>query len=96
MLPSALRYVRLRALGLPFATLACAMYGLCVGRNDTKTPLVVTVGLSALLNVVFDWLLCRVVPLGAAGAAVATVAAQLGSFLAYAVLTLGRSKRSLL
>lgn len=37
------KYVRIRAMGLPLATMACAMYGLCVGRGDTKTPLVVTV-----------------------------------------------------
>lgn len=30
-------------MGLPLATMATSMYGLCVGRGDTKTPLVVTV-----------------------------------------------------
>ena len=88
MLSTALSYVRLRALGLPLATVACGMYGLCVGQGDTQTPLVVTVYLSALLNVLFDWLLCSVFPAGARGAACATVIAQLGSFVAYAALTL--------
>eukprot|EP00435_Cladocopium_sp_Y103_P024159 s273_g5.t3 len=86
MIEVAKKYVRIRAAGLPLATMACAMYGLCVGRGDTKTPLVVTVYLSAILNVFFDWLLCAQFPFGAAGAAVATVAAQSSSFVAYFAL----------
>lgn len=86
MIEVAKKYVRIRAVGLPLATMACAMYGLCVGRGDTKTPLVVTVYLSAILNVFFDWLLCAQFPFGAAGAAVATVAAQSSSFVAYFAL----------
>eukprot|EP00931_Biecheleriopsis_adriatica_P066261 TRINITY_DN40657_c0_g1_i1.p1 TRINITY_DN40657_c0_g1~~TRINITY_DN40657_c0_g1_i1.p1 ORF type:complete len:542 (-),score=81.29 TRINITY_DN40657_c0_g1_i1:12-1598(-) len=86
MLVPAHRYVVIRAVGLPLATLASAMYGLCVGQGDTKTPLLVTVGLSALLNVLFDWLLCAVFAMGAAGAAWATVAAQMTSFIAYTAI----------
>lgn len=86
MMGVARKYVVVRALGLPFASMACAMYGLCVGRGDTQTPLAVQVYLSALLNVCFDWLLCAVIPWGASGAAWATVAAQTTSFCAYFVL----------
>ena len=46
----------------------------------------VQVYLSALLNVIFDWLLCAVVPWGASGAATATVVAQITSFMAYFVI----------
>lgn len=86
MMPAAHRYIFIRAIGLPMATLASAMYGLCVGQGDTRTPLIVTVGLSAVLNVIFDWILCAVIPLGAAGAAWATVASQVTSFTAYAFI----------
>eukprot|EP00439_Symbiodinium_sp_Y106_P036524 s2235_g4.t1 len=86
MMGVARKYVVVRALGLPFASMACAMYGLCVGRGDTQTPLAVQVYLSALLNVCFDWLLCAVIPWGASGAAWATVAAQTTSFCAYFLL----------
>ena len=40
--------------------------------------------LAAILNVLFDWLLCAQFPLGAAGAAVATVAAQVSHWIATA------------
>eukprot|EP00913_Durusdinium_trenchii_P002068 g1911.t1 len=93
MMGVAQKYVATRAVGLPLATIACAMYGLCVGKGDTKTPLIVTVYLSAVLNVFFDWLLCAVIPWGAAGAAWATVAAQVGSFVAY--FTIMRRKKQL-
>ena len=86
MMEVAKKYVRIRAVGLPLATIACAMYGLCVGKGDTKTPLVVTVYLSAVLNIFFDWLLCAQVPWGAAGAAWATVAAQVSSSVAYFII----------
>ena len=86
MMGVARKYVVVRALGLPLASMACAMYGLCVGRGDTQTPLAVQVYLSALLNVCFDWLLCAILPWGAAGAAWATVAAQATSFCAYFLL----------
>ena len=86
MMQVAHKYVVVRALGLPLASMASAMYGLCVGRGDTQTPLAVQVYLSALLNVCFDWLLCAVLPWGACGAAWATVAAQTASFCAYFAL----------
>ena len=86
MMGVARKYVIVRAMGLPLASMACAMYGLCVGKGDTQTPLAVQVYLSALLNICFDWLLCAVLPWGAAGAAWATVAAQTTSFCAYFAL----------
>lgn len=86
MMPAAMSYVRVRALGLPMSSITTIMYGLCVGQGDTFTPLVVTVFLSAVLNILFDWRLCAVWNMGIAGAAWATVAAQVASLTAYTVL----------
>ena len=52
--------------------LSCLLRGL----GDSKTPLYFLV-LSAGLNIILDYLLVAVIPLGTAGAAIATVISQL-------------------
>jgi len=86
MIPIATDYIKVRAIGLPFASVAAAMYGLCVGQNDTRTPFIVTVVVAAMFNIAADWLFCAIAGWGAAGAAWATVAAQLTSLVAYVVI----------
>eukprot|EP00929_Paragymnodinium_shiwhaense_P005863 TRINITY_DN10835_c0_g1_i2.p1 TRINITY_DN10835_c0_g1~~TRINITY_DN10835_c0_g1_i2.p1 ORF type:complete len:417 (-),score=52.32 TRINITY_DN10835_c0_g1_i2:74-1324(-) len=86
MMPVAMDFALVRALGLPIATISSGLYGLCVGQGDTKTPFFVTVALTSVLNIAFTWFCCAVLGLGAAGAAWATVASQMTSFIAYIVI----------
>jgi len=92
MVPIATDYIKVRAVGLPFASVAAAMYGLCVGQNDTRTPFLVTVVVAAVFNIVADWLFCAIGGWGAAGAAWATVAAQVTSLVAYVILMRSRGQ----
>ena len=78
----AVDYLRIGALGLPFALIALAGQGYLRGVSDLRTPLVIVVVANAanvLLNVVFiygfDW--------GLNGSAAATVVAQAGMGAAF-------------
>ena len=78
----AVEYLRIGALGLPFALIALAGQGYLRGVSDLRTPLVIVVVANAanvVLNVVFiyglDW--------GLAGSAAATVVAQAGMGAAF-------------
>jgi MATE family, multidrug efflux pump len=79
----AVDYLRIGALGLPFALIALAGQGYLRGVSDLRTPLVIVVVANAanvVLNVVFiyglDW--------GLSGSAAATVVAQAGMGAAFA------------
>jgi Na+-driven multidrug efflux pump len=48
--PSALAYVTVRAWGFPFALLNTAMWGICAGRNDPITPLLISL-MSVVVNI---------------------------------------------
>jgi len=78
----AVDYLRIGALGLPFALIALAGQGFLRGVSDLRTPLVIVVVANAanvVLNVVFiygfDW--------GVSGSAAATVVAQAGMGAAF-------------
>ena len=78
----AVDYLRIGALGLPFALIALAGQGFLRGVSDLRTPLVIVVVANAanvVLNVVFiygfDW--------GLSGSAAATVVAQAGMGAAF-------------
>jgi len=78
----AVDYLRIGALGLPFALIALAGQGFLRGVSDLRTPLVIVVVANAanvVLNVVFiyglDW--------GLTGSAAATVVAQAGMGAAF-------------
>ncbi len=78
----AIEYLRIGALGLPFALIALAGQGFLRGVSDLRTPLVIVVvanAVNVILNVVFiyglDW--------GLAGSAAATVVAQAGMGAAF-------------
>jgi putative MATE family efflux protein len=72
----AVTYLRIRALATPAVLLVTVGHGAFRGHKDTKTPLVVALGVN-VLNLVLDPILIFALGWGLAGAAVATVAAQL-------------------
>ena len=74
-LEGATTYLRIRALALPAVMLVTAGHGVFRGFQDTRAPLVVTLGLN-LINLVLDPLLIFGLGAGLAGAAWATVIAQ--------------------
>lgn len=74
-------YMIIASLGLPFVFGYNGICGLLRGMGEAKRPLIFIL-VAAVSNIVMDLLLVVVIPLEAAGTAIATVAAQLASFLA--------------
>jgi putative MATE family efflux protein len=81
------RYLRLSALGLPFALVALAGQGYLRGLQDLRTPLIVVVAAQAA-NVVLELWLVYGLDLGLDGSALGTVAAQAGMGAVFAWLLL--------
>ena len=75
VIESAGTYLRIRALGVPALLVILVGHGAFRGYQDTRTPLVVTLGLNAV-NLVLDPILIFGFGWGVAGAAWATVVAQ--------------------
>lgn len=73
-------YLRIYLLGFPFTFQYNIMASSLRGLGDSKTP-VYCLGLSCVANIALDVLLVAVIPLGVAGAAIATVLSQTGSML---------------
>lgn len=71
----AIEYLRIRALAIPAVLVVTAGHGAFRGYQDTRTPLLVAAGVNGL-NLVLDPILIFVFDLGLAGAAVATLIAQ--------------------
>jgi MATE family multidrug resistance protein len=85
-LDGAATYLRIRSLALPAVMLVTVGHGVFRGFQDTRTPLIVTVGLN-LINLVLDPVLIFGFDAGLAGAAWATVVAQwVGAFGFVAVM----------
>ncbi|HWG92869.1 MAG TPA: MATE family efflux transporter, partial [Mycobacteriales bacterium] len=82
VLPHAVAYLRVSALGLPAMLLVLAATGVLRGLQDTRTPLVVAVW-SAAGNAVLSAVLVLGLGLGVAGSAAATVVAQVAAAAAY-------------
>ena len=80
ILPQAASYIRIIFLGIP----ASILYNFCAGAlraaGDSRRPTLFLL-VSSFLNIMLDYLLLAVFPLGVAGAALATVASQLVSGL---------------
>jgi len=83
-----LTYLRIRAFAGPAVLLMMAGHGIFRGFQDTRTPLLVSLGLN-LVNLVLDPLLIFGLGWGLAGAAVATVTAQWVGALWFLWLLLG-------
>lgn len=75
LLAPAGEYLRIRALAAPAVLLVAVGHGAFRGMQDTRTPLLVTIGLN-VINLVGDPLLIFVAGWGLRGAATATVIAQ--------------------
>ncbi len=81
--PTAVTYLRVRAVGLPFLLLTFVGYGAFRGFADTRTPLLVAVGAN-LVNAALTVALAG--PLGLAGVAAATVVAEVLGVVALGAL----------
>jgi putative MATE family efflux protein len=80
----AVLYLRIGALGLPFALIALAGQGYLRGISDLRTPLVIVV-VANLVNVVLEVIFVYVFGWGLAGSAWGTVIAQAGMGTAFAI-----------
>ena len=69
-------YALIVFLGIPAAILYNLLSGIIRSLGDSKTPLYFLI-FSSILNIVLDLLLILLIPLGVAGAAIATVVSQL-------------------
>lgn len=78
-------YLRIRAVGIVALLLTYVGHGAFRGVADTRTPLAIAVGAN-VVNAALDVVLVFVLGLGLAGIAWATVAAEYGAVLAFAVL----------
>jgi len=90
----ALSYLRIRALAGPAVLLVTAGHGAFRGYQDTRTPLLVTLGLN-LVNLVLDPLFIFGFGWGLRGAALATLAAQWVGALWFVHLLLRSRRREL-
>jgi putative MATE family efflux protein len=80
----AVLYLRIGALGLPFALIALAGQGYLRGISDLRTPLVIVV-VANLVNIVLELLFVYVFHWGLAGSAWGTVIAQAGMGIAFTI-----------
>ena len=71
----AVAYSMVRALGMPFALVTSVAQAACLAAKAPRLPLL-TIAVASVVNLLGDFLLCVVLPFGAAGAAWATVASQ--------------------
>lgn len=77
-------YMCIMALGLPFVFGYITITSILRGMGESKRPLLFVV-IAAIANIFLDILLVAVIPLEAAGTAIATVASQFASFAAAAI-----------
>ena len=89
----AARYLRLSALGLPFALIALAGQGYLRGIEDLRTPLVIVV-VAQVVNAVLEVWFVYGLDLGLDGSALGTVIAQAGMGAAFAYLLLRTPARA--
>ena len=90
---SALRYLRISLAGLPFLLVTLAGTGYLRGIQDTRTPLLVSIG-TAAGNLVLELVLIVGFDLGIGASALSTVLAQAAGATVY-LLAIGRAARRL-
>ena len=78
------QYMIITALGLPFIFCYNAIVGILRGIGESKKPLIFVL-VAATVNIFLDLLLVAVIPLEAAGTAIATVMSQVGACTAAAI-----------
>ena len=88
--PSAQQYLFICAIGMIFVTGYNMVSGILRGLGDSKSPMLF-VAVACVINIIGDIILVGPLQMGAAGAAIATVAAQGFSFL-FALVTLRRRR----
>lgn len=86
LLRAARPYLLIRAVGIPFVFLATVLQGASLGVGNAVRPLKIF-GFAGLINLIGDVYLTLMKGWGATGAAVATVAAQIGAAVYYALTT---------
>jgi putative MATE family efflux protein len=89
----AARYLRISALGLPFALIALAAQGYLRGIGDLRSPLIVVVVANAI-NIVLELLFVYGLGWGLDGSAAGTVVAQAGMGVAFAMYLLRAPART--
>ena len=94
LMAPALEYLRIRALAGPAVLLITASHGAFRGYQDTRTPMIVTIGFN-IINASLDPLLIFVFGWGIAGAAAATAIAQWIGALVFLYLLLVRRREEL-
>lgn len=94
VLDSAAVYLRIRALAVPALLVILVGHGAFRGYQDTRTPLIVTLGLNAV-NLALDPILIFGLGWGIAGAAWATVTAQWFGAAWFALLFFGTRREAL-
>lgn len=90
-LSDASAYMMITAVGYPFIFGYNAVCGILRGMGESKKPLHFII-VASCVNIVMDVLLVAVIPLGAAGAAIATTLSQFGAFAA-AFIFLSRNRK---
>jgi len=75
VVPYAQEYMVIRSLGTPFVLVMNACQGMCLGQQDTITPMLVC-AIATACNILGDLLLIWGLKMGVQGAAIATTAAQ--------------------
>lgn len=90
-------YLQIRAVEIPLVMFSAVAWGFMVGRNDSRTPMLLA-WITVLLNIFLDWMLVLgnwgAPALGVAGAAYATVLANLINALLSALILWGRQSRA--
>ncbi len=94
LVPPAVAYLRIRALAAPAVLIVTAGHGVFRGYLDTRTPLIVTLGLN-IVNLILDPVLIFGFGLGIEGAAIATTIAQWTGALWFLDLLLRRKREAL-
>lgn len=78
---SASGYLLITTIGMPFIFGYNAICAILRGMGESKRPLIFIL-VAATVNIILDLLLVVVIPMEAAGTAIATVASQIGAFIA--------------
>lgn len=80
LVPGAMKYIKIRMIGYIPALMTSQLQSYTLAKRNVKFPLK-TVGFTALINIIADYILVIVMKFGLVGAAWATVFAQISTFV---------------